>query len=475
MSTRRQDVKGVSMAEIREENKMGVMSVGKLLITMAVPMILSMLVQAMYNIVDSIFVSRISQDALSAVSLAFALQNLMIAVGAGTGVGINAVLSRSLGEKKFTRANKVANHTIYFWLISYAIFLTIGLTLTHTYFASQTSDPSIIEYGVQYTKIILCCSFGLFGQMFSERLLTSTGRTFLSMVTQMTGAVINMILDPIFIFGLFGFPALGIRGAAIATCTGQCIACIVGFTFNFTKNKDIELNPKYMKPEAKIFSRVYKIGIPSIVMGSIGSVMVYGLNKIIIEFTKTAVAVFGAYFKLQSFVFMPVFGLNNGIIPIIAYNYGARNRERIMKTIKLALIFAVSAMFIGLLAFETIPQVLLGLFRSNDPAENAALVEIGVPALRIIGTHYIIAGFCIVIGSTFQALGKANYSMVVSLMRQLVVLLPAAYLLSLTGSLTNVWFAFPIAEIMSLAVTLFFYRTRILKMLDFEGVNDDLV
>ncbi|MBO4446049.1 MAG: MATE family efflux transporter [Clostridia bacterium] len=463
------------MSAVREENKMGVMPVGKLLISMALPMILSMLVQALYNIVDSIFVSRISQDALSAVSLAFSLQNLMIAVGAGTGVGINAFLSRSLGEKDYETANKVANHTVYFWGISYLIFLTIGLTLTHAYYASQTSDAAIINYGLQYTDVILCCSFGLFAQMFSERLLTSTGRTFLAMVIQMTGACINMVLDPIMIFGLLGFPALGIRGAAIATCTGQCIAGVLGIILNFKKNKDIELKLKYLKPEGYIFKRVYKVGIPSIVMGSIGSVMVYGLNKIIIDFTKTAVAVFGAYFKLQSFVFMPIFGLNNGIIPIIAYNYGARKTDRIYKTIRLALVFAICTMSVGLLTFETIPQVLLSLFRSNDPAENAALIEIGVPALRIIGLHFIVAGFCIVIGSTFQALGKANYSLVVSLMRQLVVLLPAAYLLSLTGNLNNVWFAFPIAECMSFGVTTFFYRTRIKKLIDSRGTENDLV
>lgn len=456
------------MAEIREENKMGTMPVGKLLITMAVPMILSMLVQALYNIVDSIFVSRISQDALSAVSLAFSLQNLMIAVGAGTGVGINAFLSKSLGEKDFKMANKVANHTVYLWGISYAIFLIIGLSLTGAYFKSQTSDTAIIQYGVDYMSIILCYSFGLFGQMFCERLLTSTGRTVLSMAIQMTGAIINIILDPIMIFGLLGVPAMGVKGAAIATCIGQNIAFIIGIILNLKCNKDIELHPKYMKPEGYIFKRVYKVGIPSIVMGSIGSVMTYGLNKILIGFTKTAVAVFGSYFKLQSFIFMPIFGLNNGIIPIIAYNFGAKNRERIMRSVKLALMFAVSYMCLGFIAFETIPQVLLSFFKSNNPAENAALIELGVPALRIIATHFLLAGFCIVIGSTFQALGKATFSMVVSLMRQLVVLLPAAYFLSLSGTLSNVWFAFPIAECMSLAVTLFFFKTRILKMINFE-------
>ena len=451
-----------------KENKMGVMPVGKLLVTMAVPMILSMLVQALYNIVDSIFVARISQDALSAVSLAFSLQNFMIAIGAGTGVGINAYLSKSLGEKNFESANKVANHAIYFWAISYAIFLTIGLTLTETYFKIQTTDAAIISYGVEYMSVIACCCFGLFGQMFCERLLTSTGRTVLSMAVQMTGAVINIILDPIMIFGYLGCPAMGVRGAAIATCIGQCCACVVGIILNLKYNKDVTFSTKYMKPDLEVIGTVYKVGIPSIVMGSIGSVMTFGFNKIISGFTKTAIAVFGAYFKLQSFIFMPVFGLNNGIIPIIAYNYGAKCRERITKTVKLALIFAVSYMILGFASFELIPQVLLGLFKSNDPLENAALLEIGIPALRTIGIHFLLAGFCIVLGSTFQALGKATFSMVVSLMRQLVVLLPVAFLLSLTGELSNVWWAFPIAECMSLIVTSFFFFKKILKMIEFD-------
>ncbi len=462
------------MSEAVKENKMGTMPIGRLLISMAVPMILSMLVQALYNIVDSIFVSRISQDALSAVSLAFSLQNLMIAVGAGTGVGINAFLSKSLGERDYKTANKVANHTVYFWAISYVIFLIIGLTLTVPYFKSQTSDAVIIGYGAEYMNVILCCSFGLFGQMFGERLLTSTGRTIYSMAIQMTGAIINIILDPIMIFGYFGCPALGVKGAAIATVIGQCCACVLGIILNLTKNPDIKLHPKYMKPEGYIITRVYKVGIPSIVMGSIGSVMTYALNKILIGFTKTAVAVFGSYFKLQSFIFMPIFGLNNGIIPILAFNYGARDRERIIKTLKLSIIFALTTMTIGLIAFESIPGLLLGLFRSNDPLENAALIELGVPALRTIAIHFPFAAICIVIGSTFQALGKATFSMVVSLLRQLVVLVPVAYLLSLTGVLSNVWFAFPVAECMSLAVTLFFFKTRILKMIDFDHQEKQL-
>lgn len=446
---------------------MGTMPIGKLLVSMAVPMILSMLVQALYNVVDSIFVARLSQDALTAVSLAFSLQNLMIAVGVGTGVGINALLSKSLGEKNFKMANKTANNSIFLAVCTYILFLILGLTITRVYFSSQTSDTVIINYGVDYMSVILCCSFGIFGQIFMERLLTSTGRTIYSMVTQMVGAIINIILDPIMIFGYFGCPAMGVRGAAIATVVGQCCAAITGVILNITKNKDIKFDIKLMKPDLEIIKRIYAVGIPSIVMASISSVMVYGLNKIIIGFTKTAVAVFGVYFKLQSFIFMPVFGLNNGIVPIVAYNYGARNKERILKTVKLAMAIAVSMMIIGFAAFEGIPELLLNMFASDNAAENVAMIEIGVPALRIIGIHFLLAGFCIIMGSTFQALGKAMNSLVVSLARQLVVLLPAAYLLSLTGNLNMVWFAFPIAECMSLLISVFFFR-RVLKMLNFD-------
>ena len=458
------------MADSRE-NKMGTMPVNKLLVSMAVPMIISMLVQALYNVVDSIFVARLSQDALTAVSLAFSMQNLMIAVGAGTGVGVNALLSKSLGEKNFGVVNKSANNSLFLVFCTYILFFIIGVSLTGIYFDIQTDVQTIAQYGKDYLYIILLGSFGIFGQMCFERLLTATGRTIYSMIIQMSGAIINIILDPIMIFGYFGFPALGVKGAALATVVGQVCACIIGFVFNIKYNSEIKLNLKDIKPDPYVIKRIYAVGVPSIVMASIGSVMTFGLNKILIGFTTTAVAVFGVYFKLQSFIFMPVFGLNNGLVPIVAYNYGARNRERIVKVIKLAMAYAFGIMAVGFIVFESIPELLLNLFRSNDPAENAAMLEIGVPALRIIACNFIVAGFCIIMGSTFQALGNAVYSLIVSVARQLVVLLPAAYILSLFGNLNIVWFCFPIAETISLIVSLFFFKKN-MKLINF-GSEDN--
>lgn len=459
------------MSEVVKENKMGTMAINKLLISMAVPMMVSMLVQALYNIVDSMFVARVSQDALTAVSLAFSMQNLMIAITVGTGVGVNAILSKSLGEKRFDRANKVANNSIFLAGCTYVLFLILGLTVTDKFFAIQTDDAAIMQCGIDYLSVVLTCSFGLVGQVCLERLLTSTGKTFYSMIVQMTGAVANMILDPIMIFGYFGFPALGVKGAAVATVIGQCIAMCVGIIINIKKNKEITLSFKLMKPDAEIIKRIYKVGVPSIIMSSISSIMVFGLNKILIGFTTTAVAVFGVYFKLQSFVFMPVFGLNNGMVPIVAYNYGAKNSERIIQTIKYAIGYAFTIMVFGFLLFEIFPSWLLGIFKSENPAENAAMMEIGIPALRVIAIHFVIAGVCIIMGSVFQALGKAMYSMVVSVCRQLVVLLPAAYLLSLTGNLNMIWFAFPIAECVSLLISTISYR-KVRKLFEFKSTDE---
>lgn len=455
------------MSEIRTENKMGTMPVGKLLVSMAVPMMVSMLVQALYNVVDSMFVAKLSQDALTAVSFAFSMQNLMIAIATGTGVGVNALLSKSLGERDNKTASKTAGNAIFLAVCTYILFLIFGLTITNLYFDVQVSDPVISQYGKDYLFVVLTCSFGMVGQICFERLLTSTGKTVYSMITQIIGAVINIILDPIMIFGYLGCPALGVRGAAIATVIGQCIACVAGIILNLKVNHEIEFSFANMKPDGNIIKRIYAVGIPSIVMASISSVMVFGINKILIGFNKTAVAVFGVYFKLQSFVFMPVFGLNNGLVPIVAYNYGARSRERIVKTIKLAMIYAVSIMAVGFVVFEAVPQLLLGIFESNNPAENAAMVEIGIPALRIIAMNFIFAGISIIMGSTFQALGNAVYSLVVSVARQLVVLLPVAYLLSLSGRLEIVWFAFPIAEICSLTVSSIFFK-KTLKLINFD-------
>ncbi len=441
------------MSEQREENKMGYIPVNKLLIGMSLPMMASMLVQALYNIVDSIFISRVSENALTAVSMAFPLQMLIISIAGGTGVGINAILSKSLGEKEYDKVNKTAENGIFIFVISYIVFMIVGILAVKPFYLGQTSDPEIIMHGVNYLSIVMICSFGMFAQFLFERLLTSTGRTFLTMITQGVGALINIILDPIFIFGLFGVPRLEASGAAVTTVIGQCVAGTLALIFNITKNPDIKMNMKKFKPDGKLIGTIYKIGIPAIIMQSIGSVMTYTMNRVLITFSSTAVAVFGVYFKLQSFIFMPVFGLNNGLIPIVAYNFGANKKDRMMKAWKLSGIYALAIMLVGMAAFEFIPGFLFGFFNASD-----TMLSIGVPALRIIGIHFPIAAVCIVTGSMFQALGKSTYSMVVSVMRQLVVLIPAAYLLSLLGDVTYVWWSFPIAEIMSAAVTAFFFK-----------------
>jgi len=432
-----------------QENKMGTMPIGKLVFNMSLPMMVSMMVQALYNIVDSIFVAKLSENALTAVSLAFPLQTLLIAVGTGTGVGMNALLSKSLGEKDFKKANKTATNAAFIYAVSYIVFLILGFTVVKPFYRSQvgSADAEIMTMGVDYLSTVMIFSFGIFTQVFFERLLTSTGRTIFSMTSQLSGAVTNIILDPILIFGMFGAPKMGVTGAAVATVIGQCVAG----TCNHKFNHEVRFQFKGFKPDFKIIGTIYAVGIPSIIMQSIGSVMTYCMNRILIEFSSTATAVFGVYFKLQSFFFMPVFGLNNGITPIIAYNYGARQRKRMVKTIKVSLVMAFCLTFIGFVLFESIPQALLGLFNaSND------MLKIGVPALRTIGVHYLIAWFCIIVGTVFQALGKAVFSMVVSIMRQLVVLVPAAYLLAKFGGLHMVWWSFPIAEVMSFIVSLTF-------------------
>lgn len=451
--------------EVKEENKMGTMPVGKLIFNMSLPMMVSMLVQALYNIVDSIFVAKLSENALTAVSLAFPLQTLLIAVGAGTGVGMNALLSKSLGEKNFKKANDTAANAAVLYILSYILFLILGFSVVKPFYLSQigNADVEIMEMGIEYLSTVMISSFGLFAQFFFERLLTSTGRTIFSMTSQLTGAVTNIILDPILIFGLFGAPKMGVTGAAIATIIGQCVAGIVAAVCNHKYNRDVKLSFKGFKPDLKIIGTIYAVGVPSIIMQSIGSIMTYCMNRILIEFSSTATAVFGVYFKLQSFFFMPVFGLNNGITPIIAYNYGAKQRKRMIHTIKLSMAVAFCLTFVGFIAFEAIPQVLLGMFNSSQQ-----LLEIGIPALRIIGIHFLIAWFCIVAGTVFQALGKAVFSMIVSIMRQLFVLVPAAYILAKVGGLHAVWWSFPIAEIISLAVSLTFliriYNTIIKKL-----------
>lgn len=446
----------------QSENKMGVMPEGKLLINMSLPMMISMLVQALYNIVDSIFVSKISEDALTAVSLAFPLQALIIAIAAGTGVGVNALVSRALGEKDGEKANKTAVNGIFVYIVSYIVVAIVGTMSVRPFYAMQTdaTQKHILEFGVQYLSIVMLFSIGIFMQFIFERLLQSTGRTIYTMISQTTGAVINIILDPILIFGLCGMPKMGIKGAAIATVTGQIVAGLEAFLWNLWKNSDIKISFKGFRPDKRIIANIYQIGVPSIIMQSIGSVMTTGMNLILMGISSTAAAVFGVYFKLQSFFFMPVFGLNNGLIPIISYNFGARNKKRMTNTLKYGYIIAFIFTFVGFLCFEIMPENLLRMFEASDN-----MLSIGIPALRVIGVHYLIAWFCIVTGTLFQAVGKATYSLYVSVARQLVVLLPVAYVLAKLGGLTLIWWSFPIAEIMSLAISLVCMKLTFNKVL----------
>lgn len=446
---------------------MGVMPVNKLLLNMSVPMMVSMLVQALYNIVDSIFVARVSENALTAVSLAFPVQMLLVAVGAGTGVGVNSLLSKSLGEKNYEIANKTATNGLFLSFVSFVLFFIVGFTAVKPFYLSQvkTVESDIYNMGVDYLTIVCVCSFGMYAQFMFERLLQSTGMTFYSMISQLTGAITNIVLDPILIFGMFGLPKMGVAGAAIATVIGQCAGASVAAFCNFRKNKEIAIGFKGFRPDMRIIARIYKVGVPSIIMQAIGSIMTYSMNMILIQFTSTATAVFGVYFKLQSFFFMPIIGINNGVIPIVAYNYGAGKRTRIVKTIKYAMRYAFALMFLGFLTFELIPATLLGMFKASDE-----MIVIGSTALRIIGVHFLVAWYCIIAGAVFQSLGNGVYSLCVSIARQLVILVPAAYILAKIGRLGLVWWAFPIAEIMSFSVSTVFliviWKTLISKVPD---------
>lgn len=443
------------------------MPIDKLLLSMSLPMMISMLVQALYNIVDSIFVSQINEYALRAVSLAFPIQSLMIGVAVGTAVGINAFLSKTLGEKEYDKANVIAANGVFVAAVSYLVFVFVGIFVSRPFFASQTTIPEVQEYGVIYLTICCTASIGFFIQMTYERLLQSTGKTVLSMITQVIGAIVNLILDPILIFGYFGMPEMGVAGAATATVIGQIVAAIVAIMIHRKYNKEIHVTFRGFRPNGHLIAQIYKVGAPSIVMQIIGSFMTYGMN-LILEAFGAAQTVFGIYFKVQSFVFMPIFGLNNGMVPIIAYNYGAGNKERVIKTIKSSAKYGVGIMLLGLLIFEFFPAQLIGMFNATPE-----LLTIGVPALRTICLSFVFAGYCIVIGSVFQALGNGVYSMIVSVARQLCVLLPAAKLLSLSGNVDMIWWSFPIAELMSVVMTTFFLIRINRKTISHIGEKSD--
>lgn len=436
-----------------QDNKMGTMPIPKLLITMSLPMMLSMLVQALYNIVDSIFVAKLGEQALTAVSMAFPVQNLIIAVATGTAVGINAMLSRSLGEKNQKNANLSAANGIFLMFIFYIIFAIFGLTASRLFFEVQKPSAEVIRYGGDYLFFIAVFSFGVFLQIGFERLLQSTGKTFYTMITQGVGAIINIILDPILIFGLFGFPRLEVAGAAIATVIGQIAAMGLAIFFNLRNNHEVRISFRKFRPHFRTIKTILQVGLPSIIMMAIGSVMVLGFNRILAKFSETAIAVFGVYFKLNSFIFMPVFGLNNGVIPVVAYNYGARNKKRIMTTIKFSVVLAVCIMTIGFGIFQVIPHVLLKMFNASDD-----MLAIGTQALRLISISFPFAGFCIMLSSVFQALGNGIYSLISSITRQLLVLLPLAYLFSVTLGLHHVWWSFPLAEIASVTLSIIMFR-----------------
>ena len=441
-----------------KENKMGIMPIGKLLTTMALPMALSMLVQALYNVVDSIFVSRISDldnCALTAVSLAFPVQNIMIGLSTGIGVGVNALLSRSLGEKNYEQVNKTAANGLFISFCAMVLTILFGVFGTEVYMKSITSDPKTIEYGIQYIQITSIVSFGLFGAILFERLLQATGRTTPTMITQGIGAIVNIVLDPIFIFGYFGMPRMEVAGAAVATVAGQIVSFILAVILNQKKNPEVHLTLKGFRPDGPLIGRILAIGVPSIIMVAIGSLMNYSFNLVLDGYNaisaglgETGKTVFGAYFKLQSFIFMPIYGINNAVLAICAFNYGARKPKRITKTILYGALSAVVLMLIGMAVFLTIPDVLLGFFNPNEE-----MLAVGVPALRIMCLPFILAGPCIIFSGVFQALGKGLYSMFVSIARQLVALIPVAYLLSLAGNIELVWLSFPIAEVISLLVS----------------------
>lgn len=461
----------MSQEQQLKENMMGYLPIPELLMKVSLPMILSMLVQALYNVVDSVFVSRISADAFSALNLMFPIQTLMIAVGSGTGVGMNALLSKSLGEKKFDQANETAKNGIFLAVCSFVLFFLVGALGSEAYFKGMQVNAETVSNGTVYMRIVTMCSFGMFIQMVMERLLQSTGLSIYSMVTQMFGAVINLVLDPVLIFGLLGAPKMGAAGAAVATVTGQIVAAVLAVWFNIWKNKELAIQMKGFRPNGRMIGKIYSVGIPAIFMQAIASIMNFCMNHILlmVDVTQVGVNVFGAYFKLNSIIFMPVFGLNNGMVPILAYNYGARHRKRIVDTIKFSVGIAVCFMMVGMAMFLGIPDRLLGFFDATPE-----MIAMGVPAFRIICLSFIFAGFCIVLLSVFQAFGSGMLSLVVSASRQLLVLVPAAYLFAVTLGIHAVWWSFPIAEIVSILLCMVFYRhlyrTKI-ALLDDEKKN----
>lgn len=437
-----------------KENKMGTMEVRRLILTMSLPIMISMLVQALYNIVDSMFVARVSEAALAAVSLCYPIQMIMVAVACGTGVGINALLSRYLGEKKREKASQVAMHGLFCAICNWLVFAVIGLFFSEAFLRLFSDDVQIIMMGISYMQICTICSFGVFVQITYERIMQSTGNTIYNMVIQGVGALINIILDPIFIFGLGPVPALGTAGAAIATVIGQIVAMFLGIIITQKKIREIQLSVRGFHLDGMIMKAMYRIAIPAILMQSIMSFMTVMMNMILAPFSEMAVSVFSIYYKLQQFVFMAVLGMNNALIPILSYNYGAHQMERIREGIRFALWMSCVIMAIGTVVFQLLPTQLLYLFDAKE-----TLLSIGIPALRTISVSFVFAGISMVLCSVFQALASPNHSLLVTLLRQMVILLPLAYGFSSAFGLDMCWWSFPITEVLCALLSLYLLRS----------------
>lgn len=434
-------------------DQLGKMPMNRLVLTLSLPMMLSMFIQSLYSAIDSMFVAQISEEALAALSLAFPVQMLMIAIQVGSSVGMNAELSKRLGEGRRDLASAAANNGVFISFFHYTIFLLFGVFLVRPFFEMQTNNPDIIRYGMEYTVIVTTFSIGKTLQIMYERILQSTGRTFYTMITQGTGAILNIILDPILIFGWFGIPALGVYGAAIATIIAQVTSAVMAIIINAKVNKDVDMEYLNFRPNLSVIKRIYSVGIPSMLMIAIVSVVSLAFNNILIRFSSTATAVYGAYIRLQGFAFMPVFGLNNGMIPIVSYNYGAKNKERMIRAIKICLFYGMAVMLTGTIIFQLFPEQLLSLFNPSDEMR-----EIGVAALRTISLSFVFAGISIMLGSLFQSLGNAVLSLWIQVTRQLIVLLPAAYALSFTGDVNMVWWSKLISETVAVIFALLAMR-----------------
>ena len=441
------------------ENKLGTMSIPKLLFQVSFPIVVSMFIQSMYNLVDSYYIGKINEDAFTAISIAFPIQNIMIGIAVGTGVGMNSLISRYLGEKNYEKSNRTAETGLALAIIYGIILLILSRFLPRPFLSAQTTDENIIAYGIEYLQIVMGFSMGVFIQIFLERTLQSTGRSVFTMLTQLIGAVLNIILDPIFIFGYFGLPAMGVKGAAIATVMGQIIGALFGCFFEYKFNEEITIKKPVL--DLDIVKGIYVVGVPSMITITIQSFTIYVLNKMLSEISTSAIAALGAYFKVQSFVFMPIFGVNNGLVPIVAYNYGAKNKARIIKAIRLAFITVTFMMIFVSAIIMIFPREILGIFSAGDK-----MLEIGIPMLRICALSYIFAGISIVGTAVFQAFGNGILTLFDSILRQIIVLLPVAYIAVKFFTVNEIWWGYVIAEFVSTLFVIYLMNTFVRKKLE---------